>query len=62
MVVKKKNDNKKYGLLHADSSDASEQSRFWSHIHANGIHSPVALRHVNSSDEQTLTPVFCAFT
>lgn len=39
--------------LHDDSSDPSVQSLLPSHIHANGIHSPLLLRHVKSSDEQT---------
>lgn len=41
-------------LLHEDSSDPSLQSLFWSHIQANGIHSPLLLRHVKSSDEHVL--------
>lgn len=39
--------------LHEASSDPSVQSLFPSHIHANGMHSPLLLRHVKSSDEQT---------
>ena len=45
-------------LLQVLSSEPSEQSRFWSHIHANGIHSPVAFLHVNSSGEQTLASIY----
>lgn len=36
-------------LLQDASSDPSEQSRLWSHIQPNGIHSPGVVRHVNSS-------------
>lgn len=36
-------------LLHAFSSDPSEQSALSSHIHVRGIHSPGLPRHVNSS-------------
>ncbi|KAE9545607.1 hypothetical protein AGLY_001150 [Aphis glycines] len=36
-------------LLHSFSSEPSEQSGLPSHIHVSGIHSPLALRQVNSS-------------
>lgn len=36
-------------LLQLFSSDASEQSGLSSHIHVSGTHSPLELRHVNSS-------------
>lgn len=44
----------KFSLLHAASSDPSVQSLFWSHIHANGIHSPSLFLQANSSDEHVL--------
>jgi hypothetical protein len=36
-------------LLHSFSSEPSEQSGLPSHIHVSGMHSPLALRQVNSS-------------
>lgn len=44
--------NKCESLLQDASSDPSEQSRLWSHIQPNGIHSPGVPRHVNSSAVQ----------
>lgn len=44
----------KFSLLHAASSDPSVQSLFWSHIHANGIHSPSLFLQANSSDVHVL--------
>lgn len=43
--------------LHDASSDPSVQSLFPSHIHANGMHSPLLLRQEKSSDEQTFLSV-----
>lgn len=39
--------------LHDASSEPSAQSLFPSHIHASGMHSPMLLLHVKSSDEHT---------
>lgn len=41
--------------LHDASSEPSVQSLFPSHIHASGMHSPLLLLHVKSSDEHTFT-------
>jgi len=46
----KENKNEpKSRLLHSFSSEPSEQSGLPSHIHVSGMHSPLALRQVNSS-------------
>lgn len=54
LIMIQQTEMKNLYLLHEDSSDPSLQSLFWSHIQANGIHSPLLLRHVKSSDEHVL--------
>lgn len=44
--------------LHVASSDPSLQSLFPSHIHVNGMHSPLLLRQAKSSDEQAFLSLF----
>lgn len=54
MCVTQGQNTYKFSLLHAASSDPSVQSSFWSHIHANGMHSPSLFLQANSSDEHVL--------
>ena len=53
MKNKIKMDSSSRYSLHDVSSDPSVQSLFPSHIHANGMHSPLLLLHVKSSDVHT---------